>query len=214
MPKFKNSVAAFSTWDVFPYIINDKRNGIYVNSGSQLVEGKLTEKQELLNQIQLLAPPAKAERHDFITYFLGKEYVELYKPKVLFLSFDDTDGFAHAAKYDEYLNSAHSFDKYLNDLWNYCQSQPQYKDKTTFIITTDHGRGDIVKTEWTSHGQRIRDASQIWMAVIGPDTPNSGEIATKQNLFQNQIAQTIATLLGYKFTSKNTIGEAIKSVKK
>ena len=214
LPKFKNKVAAFSTWDVFPYIINDKRSGIYVNSGTMLVEGKLTEKQQLLNQIQLLAPPAKAERHDFLTYFLAKEYVEINKPKILFLSFDDTDGFAHAAKYEEYLNSAHSFDKYLRDLWQYCQSQPQYKDKTTFIITTDHGRGDIIKKEWTSHGQRIRDASQIWMGVIGPDTPVIGEVPTHQNLFQNQIAQTIALLLDSKFENGKKTGEAIYSVKK
>jgi len=213
-PKFKNKVAAFSTWDVFPYIINDKRSGIYVNSGQELVKGKLSPKQELLNQIQQLAPPAKAERHDFITYFLAKEYVEINKPKILFLSFDDTDGYAHAANYEAYLNSAHAFDNYLKDLWAYCQGQPSYKDKTTFIITTDHGRGDKVKQEWTNHGQRIRDASQIWMAVIGPDTPFIGEVEIKQNLFQNQIAQTICSLLGYSFTSKNTIGEAIQSIKK
>ena len=212
--KYKNKVAAFSTWDVFPYIINDKRSGIYVNSGTELMRGKLTEKQELLNEIQMLAPPAKAERHDFLTYFLAKEYVDIHKPKILFLSFDDTDGYAHASKYEEYLNSAHSFDKYLNDFWDYCQSKPQYKDKTTFIITTDHGRGDIIKKEWTSHGQRIRDASQIWMAVIGPDTPAHGEVITKQNLFQNQIAQTLAFLLGYKFENGKTIGDAIYSVKK
>ncbi|MCP9757313.1 phosphoglyceromutase [Lacihabitans sp. CCS-44] len=212
-PKFKGKVAAFSTWDVFPYIINDKRSGIPVNSGRELVEGKLSPKQELLNEIQLLAPHAKAERHDFITYFQAKEYVALNKPKVMFISFDDTDGYAHAGKYKEYLQSAHAFDKYLSDLWNYCQSQPEYKDKTTFIITTDHGRGDRDKSEWTSHGQRIRDAAQIWMAVIGPDTPATGEIATKQNLFQNQIAKTLADLLGYNFENGKEIGKEIESVK-
>ena len=29
---FKNNVAAFTTWDVFPYILNKWRSGIYVNS--------------------------------------------------------------------------------------------------------------------------------------------------------------------------------------
>lgn len=212
-PKLKGKVAAFSTWDVFPYIINDKRSGIPVNSGHALVEGKLSPKQELLNEIQQIAPHAKAERHDFITYFLAKEYVALNKPKVMFISFDDTDGYAHAGKYKEYLQSAHAFDKYLNDLWNYCQSRPQYKDKTTFIITTDHGRGDKDKSEWTSHGQRIRDAAQIWMVVIGPDTPATGEITTKQNLFQNQIAKTLASLLGYNFENGKEIGEEIKGIK-
>ena len=211
--KLKGKVAAFSTWDVFPYIINDRRSGIPVNSGHEMVGGKLSPKQELLNQIQQIAPHAKAERHDFITYFQAKEYVALKKPKVMFISFDDTDGFAHAGKYKEYLESAQAFDKYLSDLWNYCQSQPQYKDKTTFIITTDHGRGDIVKSEWTSHGQRIRDAAQIWMAVIGPDTPAKGELTTQQNLFQNQIAKTMAAFLGHNFENGKEIGKVIDGVK-
>lgn len=144
-----------------------------------------------------------------MTYFLFKEYVEKNKPKVLLLSYDDTDGWAHAGNYKEYLESAHSFDKYLQDLWNYCQSQPKYKDKTTFIITTDHGRGDIIKSEWTSHGQRIRDAAQIWMAVIGPDTPAMGEVKTKQNLFQKSNCSNCRSILGENFENGKEIGKAI-----
>ena len=213
-PKYKGKVAAFSTWDCFPYIINEKRSKIPVNSGDEKVVINPSPKEILLNEIMAFSPPAHSERADFVTYFLAKEYVEKNKPKVLFLSFDDTDGWAHAGDYKEYLESAHSFDKYLQDLWNYCQSQPKYKDKTTFIITTDHGRGDIIKSEWTSHGQRIRDAAQIWMAVIGPDTPMMGEVKTKQNLFQNQIAETAAAFLGEKYENGKEIGKAILSTKK
>ena len=33
-------------------------------------------------------------------------------------------------------------DKLIGDLWDYCQNTAQYKDKTAFIILTDHGRDD------------------------------------------------------------------------
>ena len=30
---YKNKIAAFASWDVFPFIINDKRSGVPVNAG-------------------------------------------------------------------------------------------------------------------------------------------------------------------------------------
>jgi hypothetical protein len=51
------------------------------------------------------------------------------------------------------------------------------------------------------------------MAVIGPDIPAKGEVTTKQNLFQNQIAKTLAAFLGYNFENTKEIGKAIDMVK-
>ncbi len=210
-PQFKGKVAAYATWDVFPYIINEQRSGVPVNAGSEMVTGSLTSKEVLLNDMQKMIPPTGSARHDFLTYYMAKEYINKKKPSVFFLSFDETDEFAHEGKYNEYLHVAHSFDKYVADLWQYCQSQPQYKDKTTFIITTDHGRGDKNKAEWTGHGQKILDCNQIWMAVIGPDTPSVGEVKTEGQLYQNQIAKTIGKFLGVDYQNGKTIGDVIKS---
>ncbi len=207
-------VAAYSTWDVFPFIINEPRSGIPVNSGKDPVEGAVNEKEQLLNEILANYESLASDRHDFITYFMAKEYVKKHKPKVFFLSFDETDEFAHEAKYDEYLFAANTVDKFIADLWKYCQNTPQYKDKTTFIITTDHGRGDKNKAQWTSHGQRVPDCYQIWFAVIGPDTPALGEIKTESQYYQNQIAKTAAKFLGFNFENGKEIGKEIKEVMK
>jgi len=32
-PRYKGKVAAFGSWDVFPYIVNEERSGVYVNAG-------------------------------------------------------------------------------------------------------------------------------------------------------------------------------------
>ena len=53
---------------------------------------------------------------------------------------------------------------------------PEYKNKTTLIITCDHGRGDVIKDEWTTHGTNTAGAGQIWIAAIGPDTKHIGEV--------------------------------------
>lgn len=210
-PQLKGKVAAYSTWDVIPYIINEKRSGIPVNSGIELVKENLSVREVLLNEMQKKIPPSGSDRQDFLTYYLAKEYIEKNKPKAFFLSFDETDELAHEAKYKEYLFAANSFDKYVEDLWNYCQSQPQYKDKTTFVITTDHGRGDKIKSQWTSHGQKIADCYQIWLAVLGPDTPALGEVKSEGQLFQNQIAKTVAKFLGYDFDNGKPVGDVIES---
>ncbi|MFD1820571.1 alkaline phosphatase family protein [Pseudarcicella hirudinis] len=212
--ELKGRIAAFSTWDCFPFIINEKRTGIPVNSGKELVEGKLSPKEELLNEIQTQVPNQIADRHDFVTYHLAKEYVKNKHPKVLFLAFDETDDYAHAGNYEGYLQAAQNFDTFLKDLWDLVQSDPQYKDKTTFIITSDHGRGIKPKSKWTDHGYKTAYSDQIWFATMGPDTKALGEIKTSEQLYQNQIAKTLAAFLGFDYKSNKTVGDKIELVLK
>ena len=138
-------------------------------------------------------------RPDLLTYFAAREYLKTYHPRVLYIAFDETDDFAHAGLYDQYLKSAHAEDAMIADLWKIIQENPDYRDKTTLLITCDHGRGDQIKEQWTDHGEKIADAGQIWIAVIGPDTKPSGIVKTPSPIYQKQIAPTLAELLGFKF---------------
>jgi arylsulfatase A-like enzyme len=91
----------------------------------------------------------------------------------------------------------------IGELWHYIQTTPGYKDNTTFIITTDHGRGNKMKS-WTDHGMFISGSSQTWLAIIGPTIVPAGEIKEDQQLYQKQLAQTIAALIGEKFEPNQT----------
>jgi len=114
--------------------------------------------------------------------------------------------------YDQYLAAAHAEDAMLADLWKTLQSMPEYKNKTTLIITCDHGRGDAVKKEWKHHGEKIKDAGQIWIAALGPDTSPTGEIRTNELLYQRQIATTVAALLGMDFKPAHPVMQPITSI--
>ena len=214
-PAFKGKVAAFSSWDVFPYIINDKRSGVYVSTGVQEVkDGKLTEAEKMLNKMILNLPnPLRDVRLDAFTFYYGLEYLKKNKPRVLYFAFDETDDFAHHGEYAAYLNSANYTDKFISELWAYLQTDPKYKNKTTLIITSDHGRGDDVES-WKHHGEKVPVADRIWFAALGPDTPALGEIKTEQQIYQNQIASTIASLLGMDFKTDKKVGDIISSVTK
>lgn len=212
-PAFKGKVAAFTSWDVFPYIINDKRSGVYVSTGVQKIQGSnLTEREKTLNLlINSIPNPLGDVRLDAFTFYYGLEYMKKNKPRVVYFAFDETDDFAHAGEYAAYLNAANYTDRFMGELWEYLQSDSFYKGKTTLIITVDHGRGDNAD-EWKHHGQKIPVADQIWMAVIGPDTKPVGEVKGDVQLYQNQVAGTLAQFLGVTYEPGAIAGDVIKSM--
>lgn len=204
-------VAAFTTWDVFPFILNEPRSKIYVNADVDSLNFK-SPALSLLNDMQFLTTRPIGVRPDVITYFAAREYLKEYKPKVLYIAFDETDDFAHAGMYDQYIGSAYAQDAMIADLWKQLQSMPQYKDKTTLLITCDHGRGDKVKSEWQHHGSKISDAHEIWLAVIGPDTKPLGEMKKPMQLYQRQLATTIAKLLGFNFKPDHPVQDPVETI--
>ncbi len=208
---FNGRVAAFGSWDVFPYIINDKRSGIPVNAGFQPATGHdLTPKEQVLNQLQEEIPsPWSSVRLDAFTHHYALEYIKKQHPRVVYISYGETDDFAHDGRYDHYLTSAHQTDVWIKDLWHYTQSDPFYAGKTTFLITTDHGRGNSPKTAWKSHGKTFDGSNAIWLAVLGPDTPALGEMNNKGQYWQNQVAKTAAAFLGLDYTNVEEVGKVI-----
>ena len=115
---------------------------------------------------------------------------------------------AHRHRYDLYLEKAAAIDKMIGELWLWVQSNPVYKDNTTFIITTDHGRGRS-PSKWAEHGLFVNGSSQTWLVLIGPNIMPRGEMKDDEQLYQKQIAQTIANLVGENFHSDKSIAPAI-----
>lgn len=140
-----------------------------------------------------------AERLDAATFNIAFEYMKINKPRLLFIGLGDTDEFAHAGRYDYYLDAAQHADEWIGQLWNYIQSTPGYADKTTLIITTDHGRGSAAGGNWQHHGSDIPGSDQMWMMLAGPTVKPQGENKEEQQVYQGQLAATIAALLGKEF---------------
>ncbi len=208
---YKGKVAAFTTWDVFPYILNAPRSGIYVNADVDTLRFS-NPSLSLLNDMQFLTTRPIGVRPDVLTYMAAREYLKAYQPKVLYIAFDETDDFAHNGMYDQYLKSAHAEDAMIADLWKTLQAMPAYKDKTTLIITCDHGRGDAIKSQWRSHGQKVEDSNQIWIAALGPDTKALGEVKQDGQLYQRQLATTFAALLGFDFKPAHEVMHPVETI--
>lgn len=208
-PGYRNSVAVFSTWGTMSYVLRKDQSRIYINSGTDKAEGEdISEKEKILNHITKDIQNPYGDRYDKFTFEYAYEYLKREQPRVLYIAFDETDEHGHGERYDEYLKSAHRIDSMIGELWNWIQSHPKYKNKTTLLITTDHGRGTN-PSGWQRHACLFRGSSHMWLAVMGPDTPPSGEMKNKVRLEQNQVAKTIATFLDVPYYNVRPIGEAI-----
>lgn len=211
---FEGKIAAFTSWDVFPWILNEERSKILVNSGFENLEAGKNPVIQSLNTLQHQQPKYWKDgvRMDFLTWAFMKEYVRDNHPRVVFVGLDETDDYAHEGRYDFYLSVANQTDAWLAELWNFIQNDPQYRNKTTLLITVDHGRGDKVKKQWRDHGTKTEDSSEMWFAVIGPDSKPLGEVKQPMQFYQKQFAQTMAQLLGFHFTCEHEVAPAIEAV--
>jgi len=207
-PGFEGRVAAFGSWDVFPYIINEERSGIVVNAGFRSAEGDLTEKEAWLNQLQTQTPsPWTSVRLDVFTHHYAMETLKQERPRLMYIAYGETDDFAHNRDYDQYLNAANRTDAFISDLWTFVQNDPDYANKTAFLITTDHGRGQ--GHQWIGHGLDWEGSSAIWVAMLGPGFDHLGEAADQPTVYQNQMAATVAELLGVEYQQPVPIGESL-----
>lgn len=115
-PGFRGKVAAFSSWDVFPFIINEERSGIPVNSGYEQVQNPDNEIEKLINRLQNETPKLwNSVRLDAFTHHLALSHLTTHKPRLLYISYGETDDFAHRGDYDEYLISAQRTDRFIRE---------------------------------------------------------------------------------------------------
>lgn len=211
-PSYAGRVIAFGSWDKFPDIINAERSGVPVNAGF-IPSGRpeLAAADELLGEV---ASPWPTVRLDAFTFIFAREAIKRVQPRMTFISFGETDDFAHAGDYAQYLLSANRGDRLLKTLWDDLQADPAFAGKTTLFITVDHGRGTETPDGWRHHysatavkGELAKNplykdgvdgSDQTWIGAIGPDiAPGGGATYDRAHCAGlNQIAASALTALG------------------
>lgn len=211
-PAFAGAIAAFASWDVFPFIINSERSGVYVNAGWQRLDiGSKTTLAECNRVAEQLPKYWAGVRYDAFTFTGAVEYLKARGPRLLYMALGETDDWAHSGRYDLYLQAATNNDQFIRELWETAQSIEQYRGKTSLVITTDHGRGDG-REGWKHHNAAVPGSHKMWVGIMGPDTAAVG-ICKDTEVTQSQIPATIAALLDQAFsTHDDRIAEPIKSV--
>lgn len=210
VPGYKDSVVAFTSWDIFPSILASRRNELQVYSGyAPLPDSVLNPEANLINQLQeKVITNKKDTRYDELTFLAATTYLQQHHPKVILVSFGEPDESAHAGEYDKYLQEINNADRMIGRLWYFIQTDTSYKNKTALLITTDHGRGKK-SNSWTGHGTFINGSRKTWLGIIGPDINPGGEIKKPGKLFEKQVAASMASLLGLSFVTDHPVAKPI-----
>lgn len=188
-------VATFAGWAVFNDIAERTEGRTFVNAGVEPLSSS-REDVALLNTLQReTTTPWADTRFDAFTFRLAMAHLAAARPRVLYVAFDETDDWAHDGRYDRVLETFARTDGYLRELWEWLQSQPDYRGRTHLLLTTDHGRGRTPQG-WRDHGAMIDGSQDVWMAFVSPRMSQRGEWRGGPALTASQVAATLASWMG------------------
>jgi hypothetical protein len=197
-PGFEGRVAAFGSWDVLPSIVNAGRSRIPVGTGFTPVPSPKTDRERAINELATDLPAYWSYGpFDAPMVYAALESLRTSRPRVLYIMLGEGDEWAHAGRYDLYLDATLRADRFIERVWNTLQSIPEYANQTTLLVTTDHGRG-ATTSDWNEHGRKVPAAESTWMAALGPGIPSLG-VRASVTVTTSQLAATIAAVVGEDF---------------
>ena len=188
-------VAVFGSWDVFNAIVEHTEGALTVNAGYEPFDSTDAQIKEL-SGLQNETPTGwNSVRHDAYTFRFAMDHLRRARPRVVYLALGETDDWAHDGRYDRVLETYARTDSYLRELWTWLQADPEYRNRTHLLITTDHGRGHTSK-DWRDHGAKVEGAQDVWIALVSPSIARRGEWREHAPLRTNQVAATLAGWMG------------------
>ena len=202
-PRYKGKVMMYSSWESIRFAVNNERGGFPGCSGHEpsYTDTPVAHRMQDIDSGIADGGIGPTARLDCVTFGMAMETLKADHPKVFYVGFGDTDSYAHRGRYDLYLDAAHWTDLYIRRIVEYCESDPFYKGKTTYLLTCDHGRG--TGAAFRFHSANIRGSEQTWFIAFGKDVPVRGETSDNGIFYTRQLAATIADRLGVEFRPEN-----------
>ncbi len=205
----RTQVAVVASWAEMRALAASRPEPFFINAGYEpvppaLATPRMTAVSDLQDEIMT---GWETGRSDAVTFNIALEYLKMHRPRLLYIALDESDDWAHARRYDRVLDYMHVVDGWLRVLWETLQASDAYRGRTTIVLTTDHGRG-LTPRDWIEHDEAIEGAQDIWVAVIGPDAPRTGEAGPAAAVTQSDVAATVIRLFGLDDRKFNPAGGA------
>jgi len=132
-----------------------------------------TPELDTVNHFKLETPRVwKDEPFDVVPFYTAVEYMKAKHPRVLYISLGETDEWAHAGQYTDYLDSAHRVDAYV---------RANLGARAVNAGISRHDDADFLSRSWTRKAHTMARSlparsglKYIWMAYLGPDTQPLG----------------------------------------
>lgn len=121
------------------------------------------------------------------------EVMDKHHPRLVMVTFVETDHNGHAGNWKGYLSALRQADSLVNLLWGKIQTDSIYKNSTTLFVTSDHGRHDDEHGGFQHHGDSCEGCRHIWLLALGPDfKPNT---VVSKNTYQIDLTPTVGQIL-------------------
>jgi hypothetical protein len=133
-------------------------------------------------------------RQDSLTHLRVINALANYHPKLMLVNFKQPDASGHSGDSLAYLNGILETDYYVKKIWEKIQSDPYYKDRTTMLVTNDHGRHTAGHLDgFISHTDNCDGCKHIELFAMGPDIKKNH--TSNEVYSQVDICQTVAKLM-------------------
>lgn len=146
--------------------------------------------------VEYIHGPEAPSSGDELTFFITREVMREFSPRLLFVNFWDMD-VAHWGSYSLYLQAITRTDRLTGMLWDEVETNPNYRGKTTVLIVPELGRDGDVNTANGFLNHRSGDPScrNMWLLALGRGI-QKGE--TDRPVSHVDLAATAAEMLGIK----------------
>lgn len=203
--RYAGRVAVYGSWTIIKYALNCERGAFPASTGyDKSVARHPSEAIRLVDEMLEGMPVVwPRDRYDAFTYAYAKETLRSDHPKVMYISFCETDAWPHEKRYDRYLDAARKTDTFIRNIVETCESDPFYRGKTTYILLTDHGRGS--GDDFKDHGSGAAGSGELFFAAFGKGIPALGEVKNTPDYKGMQVAATISEILGLDFVPDNGV---------
>ncbi len=191
-----DDAAVFASWPDLVRVSSQHPEQLAVSAGRSLVHGDGRMRRDAAMS-ELLDRGARADawpgekdfRPDRFTAPLAERYLEVVRPRFLFLSLGESDEYAHQGNRDGYVRALRYDDDVIAELYRATHGEGARGRRTTIFVTADHGRA----YDFRDHGGRWPESARSWLVVLG-DEPDAARLTGDYTL--SDIAPTVEAWLG------------------
>jgi hypothetical protein len=125
----------------------------------------------------------------------AKSKLQTYHSELAVIYLPDVDS-SPARGWSAYTQALVTADSIVGMLWDFLQSDPIYQNKTTLLVTNDHGRHlDGIQNGFVSHGDGCWGCRHIMFLGVGAGMPKGIHTSLRRTI--PDIAPTIGSLLQF-----------------
>jgi hypothetical protein len=190
-------VAVFSSWSPYGRTVAKGSRVIVSAGGDARAVNKVADDGALRAYLAAgaAAPafPGYADyRPDAHTGRAAARWLELARPRMLVVGLGDPDEYAHRGDVAGYKSALRAADDLIGELVATAARLGPEGKKTTFLVTTDHGRAKM----FTQHGWLWPESQRVFFAAFGAGVQPRGVACAKAPLKLAHIAPMMRALLG------------------